>query len=71
MLITFFNIVPYGWYEIIMNFFLPSGPLTQYRTLVQQEKLRYDPNQEKVAVELDNLLGRLEQYEKAMEEYHV
>ncbi|XAR69373.1 hypothetical protein NMG60_11000922 [Bertholletia excelsa] len=47
------------------------GPLTQYRTLVQQEKLRYDPNQEKVAVELENLLGRLEQYEKAMEEYHV
>lgn len=46
------------------------GPLTQYRRLVEQKKLQHDPYQEKVAVELDNLLGRLEQYEKDMEEYH-
>ncbi|KAI7995003.1 AFG1-like ATPase [Camellia lanceoleosa] len=47
------------------------GPLTQYRALVEQGKLQNDPYQEKVALELENLLGRLEQYEKDMEEYHV
>lgn len=48
-----------------------SGPLAQYRNLIEQGKLRYDPNQERVASELDKLFGRLEQYEKDMEEYHV
>lgn len=48
-----------------------SGPLTRYRNLVEQRKLQHDPDQERVALELDNLLGRLEQYEKEMEEYHV
>ncbi|KAI3687728.1 hypothetical protein L1987_81430 [Smallanthus sonchifolius] len=47
------------------------GPLTQYKNLVKEEKLQFDPYQEKVALELDNLLQRLEQYEKEMEEYHV
>ncbi|XP_019075102.1 uncharacterized protein LOC100266182 isoform X4 [Vitis vinifera] len=47
------------------------GPLTRYRNLVEQGKLQHDPDQERVALELDNLLGRLEQYEKEMEEYHV
>lgn len=51
--------------------FSPLGPLTQYKGLVEQGKLQYDPYQEKVALELENLLGRLEQYEKDMEEYHV
>lgn len=48
-----------------------TGPLKQYMDLVQQGKLQHDPYQEKVALELENLLGRLEQYEKDMEEYHV
>ncbi|CAM8895315.1 unnamed protein product [Rhodiola kirilowii] len=47
------------------------GPLAQYRGLIEQGKLKYDPFQEKVAQELENVLGRLEQYEKDMEEYHV
>ncbi|XP_031373432.1 AFG1-like ATPase isoform X2 [Punica granatum] len=48
-----------------------AGPLMQYRDLVKQGKLQHDPDQEKVALELENLLGRLQQYEKDMEEYHV
>ncbi|KAF4353432.1 hypothetical protein F8388_005034 [Cannabis sativa] len=48
-----------------------SGPLSQYRSLVEQGKLQHDPNQERVALELENLLGRLERYEREMEEYHV
>ncbi|KAF7817241.1 AFG1-like ATPase isoform X1 [Senna tora] len=47
------------------------GPLVQYRSLVEQGKLQHDPYQEEVASELENLLARLEQYEKEMEEYHV
>uniref|UniRef100_A0A5B7ANM5 Putative ATPase N2B isoform X1 n=1 Tax=Davidia involucrata TaxID=16924 RepID=A0A5B7ANM5_DAVIN len=47
------------------------GPLTHYRSLVEQGKLQYDPYQERVALELENLLSRLEQYERDMEEYHV
>lgn len=43
----------------------------QYRKLIEQGKLQHDPNQEKVALALENVLGRLEQYEKDMEEYHV
>lgn len=43
----------------------------QYRSLVEQGKLQHDPYQEGVASELENLLARLEQYEKDMEEYHV
>lgn len=46
------------------------GPLVQYKNLVEQGKLHYDHDQEKVAGELENLLGRLEQYEKDMEDYH-
>ncbi|XP_073283495.1 uncharacterized protein [Primulina huaijiensis] len=47
------------------------GPLVHYKSLVNQGKLQHDPYQEKVAVELDNLLGRLCQYEKEMEEFHA
>ncbi|XP_044480750.1 putative ATPase N2B isoform X1 [Mangifera indica] len=49
----------------------PPGPLMQYRKLIEEGKLRRDPNQERIALALENLLGRLEQYEKYMEEYHV
>ncbi|KAG8381754.1 hypothetical protein BUALT_Bualt05G0005400 [Buddleja alternifolia] len=48
-----------------------EGPLAHYKSLVNQGKLQDDPYQEKVAFELDNLLGRLDQYEKDMEEYHA
>ncbi|KAI6680166.1 hypothetical protein NL676_034047 [Syzygium grande] len=47
------------------------GPLEQYKDLIKQGKLQHDPYQESVAIELENLLGRLEQYEKDMEEYHM
>lgn len=47
------------------------GPLALYRNLVEKGKLQDDPNQERVALELENLLGRLEQYEREMEDYHV
>ncbi|KAK7293789.1 hypothetical protein RJT34_16663 [Clitoria ternatea] len=47
------------------------GPLMKYRSLVEQGKLKHDAYQESVASELENLLARLEQYEKDMEEYHV
>ncbi|XP_019174027.1 PREDICTED: lactation elevated protein 1 isoform X1 [Ipomoea nil] len=46
------------------------GVLAYYRSLVDQGKLQHDPYQEKIACELENLLGRLQQYEKEMEEYH-
>ncbi|KAK7260873.1 hypothetical protein RIF29_27172 [Crotalaria pallida] len=49
----------------------PPGPLVQYRSLVKDGKLQHDPFQESVALELENLLGRLEQYEQDMKEYHV
>ncbi|KAL6200358.1 hypothetical protein ACLB2K_030140 [Fragaria x ananassa] len=48
-----------------------AGPLTQYRILVEKGKLQHDPNQEAVASQLENLLGRLEKYERDMEEYHT
>ncbi|XP_058113184.1 protein AFG1 isoform X3 [Magnolia sinica] len=47
------------------------GPLSRYRSLVEQGKLQHDLYQERVASELEDLLGRLEQYEKDMEEYHA
>ncbi|KAK6118347.1 hypothetical protein DH2020_047918 [Rehmannia glutinosa] len=47
------------------------GPLAYYKSLVNQGKLKHDAYQEKVAFQLDNLLGRLDQYEKDMEEYHA
>ncbi|KAI3454196.1 hypothetical protein Pfo_010859 [Paulownia fortunei] len=47
------------------------GPLAYYKSLVNQGKLKRDAYQEKVAFELDNLLGRLDQYEKDMEIYHA
>ncbi|MFQ6619174.1 hypothetical protein Gotur_000555 [Gossypium turneri] len=47
------------------------GPLLQYRKLVEQGRLQHDPYQERVALALENLLGRLEQYEKEMEDYHI
>lgn len=53
------------------NASLSSGLLAHYRSLVEQGKLQHDPYQEKIASELENLLQRLEQYEKDMEEYHV
>lgn len=43
----------------------------QYKNLVEQGKLQHDPYQERVASELEKLLGRLAEYEKDMEEYHV
>ncbi|KAG9459656.1 hypothetical protein H6P81_004164 [Aristolochia fimbriata] len=46
------------------------GPLTLYNRLVEQGQLKHDIYQEKVASELEDLLGRLERYEKDMEEYH-
>ncbi|XBI24420.1 hypothetical protein VPH35_049524 [Triticum aestivum] len=49
----------------------PGGPLTLYRDLVGQGKLRHDVYQENVASELDSLLGRLERYEMEMEDYHT
>ncbi|WCJ30260.1 AFG1-like ATPase family protein [Euphorbia peplus] len=49
----------------------PPGVLALYKNLVDQGKLQHDPYQEKVAFELENLLRRLKQYEKDMEEYHV
>lgn len=48
-----------------------EGPLTLYRGMVKQGKLQHDMHQEKVAIELEGLLDRLEQYENKMEEYHV
>lgn len=42
-----------------------------YRKLVEQGRLQHDPYQEKVALALENLIGRLEQYEEDMKEYHV
>ena len=48
-----------------------SGLLDKYRVLVERGELQHDPFQERVASELERLLGRLEQYEKDMEEYHV
>lgn len=47
------------------------GVMSYYKNLVHQGKLQPDPYQEKVAIELENLLGRLKQYEKDMEEYHI
>ncbi|KAL6536212.1 hypothetical protein OROGR_012784 [Orobanche gracilis] len=47
------------------------GPLAYYKSLVNQGKLKHDACQEKVALELDNLLGRLDHYEEDMEEYHA
>lgn len=52
-------------------FFLSEGPLAIYRRMVREGKLQQDMYQEKVASELEDLLGRLEQYEKEMEGYHV
>ncbi|XVE53630.1 hypothetical protein DITRI_Ditri03aG0018300 [Diplodiscus trichospermus] len=49
----------------------PPGLLSRYRNLVEQGRLQHDPYQEKVALALENLLGRLEQYERDMEEYHI
>ena len=51
--------------------FLLAGLLSQYKHLVERGELQHDPFQERVASELESLLGRLEQYEKDMEEYHV
>ncbi|GLT43676.1 hypothetical protein SLA2020_176110 [Shorea laevis] len=48
-----------------------AGPLPQYRDLVEKGRLQNDPYQEKVALALENLLQRLEQYEKDMQEYHI
>ncbi|KAL6512393.1 hypothetical protein OROHE_020005 [Orobanche hederae] len=47
------------------------GPLAYYKSLVNQGKLKHDACQERVALELDNLLGRLDRYEEDMEEYHA
>lgn len=73
-------------YQYYLNFFLLKlsfylficencgvlpGPLVQYRNLVDQGKLQHDPYQESVASELENLLARLEKYERDMEEYNV
>lgn len=54
-----------------LSHFNRPGPLAQYKNQVEQGKLQHDPYQERVAWELENLLGRLEQYGKDMEDYHV
>lgn len=51
--------------------FVLSGLLVHYRHLVERGELQHDHFQERVASELESLLGRLEQYEKDMEDYHV
>lgn len=48
-----------------------TGLMSHYRKLVEQGRLQNDPYQEKVALALQNLLGRLEEYEKDMQEYHI
>ncbi|KAL2897872.1 Na(+)/H(+) antiporter NhaA 3 [Bienertia sinuspersici] len=60
----------YSGFNLIRFYTKHPGPLVQYQNLVEQGKLQHDPNQERVASELENLLGRLETYEKDMEEYH-
>ncbi|KAJ0971236.1 hypothetical protein J5N97_019195 [Dioscorea zingiberensis] len=47
------------------------GPLALYRSMVKQGKLQHDVYQENVAFELEDLLVKLGQYEKDMEEYHI
>ncbi|XP_041990677.1 putative ATPase N2B isoform X1 [Salvia splendens] len=47
------------------------GPLAYYKSLVNQGKLKHDSYQEKVVFQLENLLQRLHQYERDMEEYHA
>ncbi|KAG6480609.1 hypothetical protein ZIOFF_057193 [Zingiber officinale] len=47
------------------------GPLVQYKSMVSEGKLKHDIYQEKVALELEELLGKLQNYEKEMEDYHV
>ncbi|KAG7637413.1 putative ATPase, AFG1, P-loop containing nucleoside triphosphate hydrolase [Arabidopsis thaliana] len=49
----------------------PSGPLKNYTKLVEQGRLQHDPYQEKVVSAFENLFGRLEHFEKQMEDYHV
>lgn len=64
----------YSVNRLLLNYEMenrPSGPLARYKNLVDQGKLQHDPHQERVALELEKLLGRLEKYEKDMEEYHV
>ncbi|XP_051129387.1 uncharacterized protein LOC127250251 [Andrographis paniculata] len=46
------------------------GLLDHYKNLINLGKLKHDPFQEEVASELDSLLGRLDQYEKDMKDYH-
>ncbi|EPS63570.1 hypothetical protein M569_11216, partial [Genlisea aurea] len=46
------------------------APLAYYKSLIDQGKLQHDSYQEKVALELDNLLNGLVQYEKDMEKYY-
>ncbi|PKU84187.1 putative ATPase N2B isoform X1 [Dendrobium catenatum] len=46
------------------------GPLVLYKSMVEDGKLQHDTFQEKVAMEFEDLLLRLEHYEKEMEEYH-
>lgn len=58
-------------FALILILVLLPGPLAYYKSLVDQGKLKHDSYQEKVAFELNNLLGRLDQYERDMEEYHV
>ncbi|GAB2275515.1 hypothetical protein Dimus_010272 [Dionaea muscipula] len=57
-------------FNVIRPYSNRPGPLIHYKNLVEQGKLQHDPYQEKVAIELEDLLGRLEQYEQDMEEYH-
>ncbi|XP_019447543.1 PREDICTED: lactation elevated protein 1 [Lupinus angustifolius] len=60
--------LPLRSYSILSN---PPGPLVKYRNLIKEGKLQHDPFQEGVASQLQNLLQRLDQYEKQMEQYHV
>lgn len=46
-----------------------AGPLLLYKSMVRQGSLQYDPQQERVATELQDLLGQLHQYDKNMQKY--
>lgn len=48
-----------------------TGPLLLYKSMVRQGALQYDPQQERVATDLQDLFGQLHQYDKNMEKYYA
>ncbi|XP_064993417.1 uncharacterized protein LOC135585758 isoform X6 [Musa acuminata AAA Group] len=65
----FAPLLPFFNYFVSLFFLL--GPLAHYRSMVREGKLKYDTYQERVAFELEELLGKLQCYQKEMEDYHV